>query len=442
LQQLLLIYLTADAVYFSKRKPLLWANVDLQIVSTNFKPNTFWTIKPKYIAAEKRVHAEVISYANELDIATFWDTTEGYDLPEISKLSFASIHTKKLLDCLVFENDTKLKNNSVSQDLESLYDEEIVEISEEDFAKMKAELVEKPKIEKEIFAIDNEIKPVEKKKVFEKIIDENFTIVIKDLQFNFGYVETVIKSKQLNAEYKIQIYNEHIREEFDAVKNYFSNVLKLKKIKVNVKFTIAHYKVINIVATSFDIQKINKQIIESVKFEFVKSSFKQKMPTIIDKSLFTMDDLFDAMTETKAKSKAFYNDPMDMLDDMLHISNTKHYKHLRFLSSNHKSDILKLRFVLKPFSFLFLIEGDRHYHIIWETLNTAEATYIWQCEKNIHGLKAKLQKIDDIINTIAVQGKLVYLNSQEMECIRIFHDYSDVIDGFVKWKNDVEAVLS
>jgi hypothetical protein len=290
--------------------------------------------------------------------------------------------------------------------------------------------------------LQSEIKPIEKKKIFEKIIEENFSIGIKDIYFNFVYIQAVVKSKQLNADYNIQVYNENIREEFDAVKNYFGNVLKLKKIKVTVKFTVANYKVINIVATSFDIQKINKTIIESVKFEFVKSSFKPKFPTVIDKSLFTMDDLFDAMTDTKAKSKAFYNDPMDMLEDMLHISNTKHYKHLRFLSSNHKSDVLKLRFVLKPFSFLFLLEGDRHYHIIWETLNTAEATYIWQCEKKIHSLKAKLQKIDDIINTISVQGKLVYLNSQDMECIRIFHDYSDVVDGFVKWKNDVEAVLS
>ena len=42
-------------------------------------------------------------------------------------------------------------------------------------------------------------------------------------------------------------------------------------------------------------------------------------------------------------------------DDLLEIHQTKHYKHLRYLSAIHASGIMKLRFVLKPFSFIFLI---------------------------------------------------------------------------------------
>jgi hypothetical protein len=44
--------------------------------------------------------------------------------------------------------------------------------------------------------------------------------------------------------------------------------------------------------------------------------------------------------------------------------------------------ILRIRFVLTPFSFLFLLHGNKKYHIVWETLNSEEATYIWHFEKS------------------------------------------------------------
>lgn len=103
---------------------------------------------------------------------------------------------------------------------------------------------------------------------------------------------------------------------------------------------------------------------------------------------------------------------------------------------------MKLRFVHKPFSFIFLIEGDRHNHIIWETLDTAEATYIWHIDKSPETLKLTLRKIEDIINLIKVQGKTAYLNSNEDPFRRIYHDYSNLVDGFVKWKGELESFLT
>jgi hypothetical protein len=104
---------------------------------------------------------------------------------------------------------------------------------------------------------------------------------------------------------------------------------------------------------------------------------------------------------------------------------------------------MKLRFVLKPtFSFIFLIEGERQYHIIWETLDSQEATYIWHVEpKDKALLRVTLRKIEDIINTIKVQGKTAYIQSSEDSYRRIRHDYSDLVEGFVKWKGEIESYL-
>jgi hypothetical protein len=155
-----------------------------------------------------------------------------------------------------------------------------------------------------------------------------------------------------------------------------------------------------------------------------------------------MDEYFDTFADEKFKSNTFYSNDKELFEDLLTISNTKHYKHLRFLSSKHSHDTMKLRFVHKPFSFIFLIQGDRNYHIIWETLDTEEATYVWHITKDINLLKMTLRKIEDIINVIKVQGKTAYISSTEDPFRRIYHDYSELVDGFVKWKGELENILT
>ena len=179
-----------------------------------------------------------------------------------------------------------------------------------------------------------------------------------------------------------------------------------------------------------------------MKFEFVKQTTKKKISAEIDKTLFTMDEYFETFADNDFKSNTFYSSDKELFEDLLTISNTKHYKHLRFLSSKHSHDIMKLRFVHKPFSFIFLIKGEKNYHIIWETLDTEEATYIWHLEKDLSVLKMTLRKIEDIINTIKVHGKTAYISETEDPFRRIYHDYSEIVEGFVKWKGELENVLT
>jgi len=49
---------------------------------------------------------------------------------------------------------------------------------------------------------------------------------------------------------------------------------------------------------------------------------------------------------------------------------------LKYLSEKHEGKFLKLRFALSPFSFVFLILGDKQSHLIMETLDTNDVTYI------------------------------------------------------------------
>jgi hypothetical protein len=155
-----------------------------------------------------------------------------------------------------------------------------------------------------------------------------------------------------------------------------------------------------------------------------------------------MDEFFDEFGEQHFKSTAFYTNETEFFDDLLNISNTKHFKNLQYLAGVHAHSVMKLRFIRQPFSFLFLFIGDKKYHVIWETLNTKEATYIWHVPKNLAALKSSIGQIENIINTMKVQGKMAYLNSYTQDFKRIQHDYSNLKEGFIKWKAELESVMA
>ncbi len=194
-------------------------------------------------------------------------------------------------------------------------------------------------------------------------------------------------------------------------------------------------------ATSPEIEKIGSQLIKDVKLEFVKATTKKKITSRMDKVVFTMNEYFKTFADEKTESDIFPANEAAFIEDLIQLSETKHFNHLRYLSGKHAHNIMKLRFIHQPFSFIFLIDGNKHYHIIWETLDTEEATYIWRSGKSIPALKQAVRKTEDIINIINAEGKRAYIQSADDVFNRVFHDYSDLENGFNKWKEKLEMLL-
>ena len=97
--------------------------------------------------------------------------------------------------------------------------------------------------------------------------------------------------------------------------------------------------------------------------------------------------------------------------------------------------------MLNPFSFVFLLTGKKQYHIILETLDTEEATYIWHIDKETKILSNKIQQIDQHLNIIRNKGRQAFLESPPKNFSRIFHDYSDERKGFILWRDTIEERL-
>lgn len=274
------------------------------------------------------------------------------------------------------------------------------------------------------------------------LIKEIFRIPMKVVQFNDGNVSFSKKIKQVGRTLDFTIPCDFIIKEYDAIKNYFSKKLNAKHIEVEVELQVAGKEATLQNIYSPQIERIDQDLVEQVKFSLLNNFIKRSKNAPDQDLLTTIDQLFDKSGETEALSKIFEGKEKQLFEDLIQIYKTKHYKHLRYLSSKHLSDVMKLRIVLKPFSYLFLIEGKDKFFFVWETLDTEEATYIWPFEKIKPALKENLKIVEEAITLIKKNGKNNFLGETNIEVIKIKHDYSNGIDGFLNWKLKFEKLTS
>lgn len=265
-------------------------------------------------------------------------------------------------------------------------------------------------------------------------VKETIKVPVDKLDFRYGAIvfKHLIKTST-PIELEFELENDDVRPEFDVLKPYFAKFLKSKMVEVNVFAEVLNGQTISQIADSKDLEIINREIIDSVKFRFTqKVLLGKKHLTSTDKNLVDLDGL------QKQNGIDLYQSEDELLNAMLQNEHVKHYRQIRYLAMNHNSSTLKLRFVLNPFSFVFLLTGKEQYHIVLETLDTEEATYIWHLDKNKSTLPEKLKAIEVDLNTIRNDGRQKFIESQPENFSRLVHDYSDERKGFIIWKDLLE----
>lgn len=266
--------------------------------------------------------------------------------------------------------------------------------------------------------------------------DERVKISIEELEFKYGSIAFQCEVMVMKTRIEFEVDNSEIRPEFEVLKPYFAKVLKLKVVEISAMAEFDDGKLISQLATSSDLNRINKEIIDSVRFRFVNKNFFG-IGTTSGKNLLDLTELHDE----SGSPKSLYDCAQDLLDDILKNKKVKHHLQLRCLAERHDSSVLKIRFVLCPFSFVFLLTGEEQYHIIMETLDTEEATYIWHVGKTLSDLKQRLKEIDYDLSIIRNEGRQAFLEKQPAGFSRVLHDYSEEKKGFILWKGLIEERL-
>lgn len=265
-----------------------------------------------------------------------------------------------------------------------------------------------------------------------KTIEKTIKIQIEELEFGFGVVSFNYLIVEMNTALEFEIENLEVRPEFDVLKPYFSKTLKSKNISVDIFAEFEYGKLVSQLANSLDIEKINQEVVESVKFQFITKNVLGKLATTKE-NLLTINEL---------ENQNLYIDGATLLEDILKTKNFKHSQNIRYLADKHQSNLMKIRFVLSPFSFVFLLSGEQQYHIVLETLDTEEATYLWHTDKSKQKLIDKVKEIDTQLNIIRNNGRQDFLETNPNNFSKIIHDYSDNKKGFIFWKDMLEERIT
>jgi len=270
------------------------------------------------------------------------------------------------------------------------------------------------------------------------IIKETLKIPIEQLEFCYGAVAFSWLLQKEGIDLRFEIENNHIRPELEVLKPYFVKVFGAKQIKVSIFAEIEHGEVRAQTAFSNDLALINREVIDFVKFRFVeKNLLGRKVEIPKGNGLLNVTQL----QELQNISPNLFESGEELMSVLLRQATYKHSRQLHYLADRHERSILKLRFVLSPFSFLFLLVGEEQYHLILETLDTEEATYIWHFEKNDVQSRAGLSRVENDLHVIRQHGRQYFLTTQPVHFHRVVHDYSEAKKGFMIWKDGVEELL-
>lgn len=265
-----------------------------------------------------------------------------------------------------------------------------------------------------------------------EIIEKEIAVPIELLEFRYG---SVTFHYNIHKDNKIEFEIEHddFRPEFEVLKPYFEKFLQSKVVKISIYVETEAGKVVAQLAISEDIKRINKEIIEAVRFQYItKSIFSKKKNN---------NQADDQNNHQILSQHPLYESGEELLEDILKENKFKHHQHLRYLANKHAGHLVKLRFVLQPFSFVFLLEGEKQFHIILETLDTEEATYVWHFDKDISKLPDYMSIINLQLKNIRDHGRQNFLTNLPPNFSRVLHDYSDEKKGFIIWKDMLEERL-
>lgn len=282
-------------------------------------------------------------------------------------------------------------------------------------------------------------------------ITEEAKIYFKDALFELGFLSFPYQSKELKERFNLKIENHYLLPEFNAIRNYFPKALGGKKqFSITVRLTLTDEKVTDIVTTSPDIDRINEDLLDSVKRMRIAGLTKTPLQIAVDKSLFSSADIFDSFKEEDKDGNVFNQSEEDILNMLIEAGNIRNARQLQYLSGSKQSANQKLRFTLKPnFGFLFFIEGETKNHFCWELLNS-HATYLWSFDKMESDIKWQYKRVEEIINIIRDMGRENYkqqyrINPAGSDLMFSSIDHRDagsaLKDGFVEWQHRLRERL-
>lgn len=268
----------------------------------------------------------------------------------------------------------------------------------------------------------------------------NFSISLKKVTFKYGYVEFEKSLPDLKLREVMRIENSFILPEFEFIKPYFFKVFGKKTIQVRGQIHITERGEITHQLTSPEVRMIDEQFLAGIKKIMIEDAFKKPQIITVDKGLFTEDDFLEGLHDEKLGDTLSPSE-QDILNTLIDAKGVRNRKQLEYLAGKIQTQTEKIRFTLNPnFGFLFFYQGERNTHYIWELINS-HATYVWTFP-GPKSMPGHLQKVEEIINFIRVNGRTAYVDNVDEIFHKVIHRKGQMKDAFPRWRHELNALLT
>lgn len=259
-------------------------------------------------------------------------------------------------------------------------------------------------------------------------------IAFQDLMFDGDVIRFTRFVHTRLGEVTFEIPYPTCRKEYDAIKGYFEKVLRKRTVDCQIAIEVAGRDILSKSARFVPEEPFDFTLIERVGEYIVRETVLHS-----NEDVSIVEEKLKLIAELDKKYRNFEG----LLDTLSKLKKSKHYHHLRHLSSLQEAGIFRLRMTGKPVSFIFVVKSTLHYHLIWETYETKEATYIWRLT-SLEG-QPQRQEMNDLVEKIKWlrdKNKRLYLESPPSNFTRIEHDYSQPDGGIEKWKASLALYLT
>ncbi len=270
-----------------------------------------------------------------------------------------------------------------------------------------------------------------------QVTELTIELPINHIIFEDGKVSFEYNIYQVARKVHFDILNPFIKKEFDSIKNYFSKVFGTKKFTISLHVEHKGRELVNHSATSPQVSKIDSSLFEIVEEYCIEDSFLNNS----EDEVYNLKERAEELSRTSGSDKI--RDENWLLSKLITKERTKHYYHLRYLSSKQVREVYNLHMTGKPISFIFLLSNRNGYSLVWETYSTEEATYVWKLDcMNPQQLPSLIPPLVERIKWLRRSNKMNYIREKPDNFIRIEHDYSGEDMGFNKWRDCLEDFLA
>ena len=268
------------------------------------------------------------------------------------------------------------------------------------------------------------------------------SLPVKKLVYKKGYVESdiTIQIKEKAQKFKLKFRNKIITPGFQILSPFYYRELQNRPIRIS--FNLPKDANTEIDAFSDSIENISKTRI----LKYREMAFKKFLRKRIDHSkefeFFETQSFFELLSNSAINYTQLFKNEADFVLEIAKILNCPHLQKIKYFLKHHAYKVMKIRYIARFLSIVFLVEKESKYYLVWESLRIRKASDIWTLSKDANQVDLAMQDMPKIIHSMNINGKKSLPNDLSKNFTRIEYNYSNLLNNFDLWYGDFNHFLN